>query len=87
MTNENNSADGHVYVDLGLPSGTLWAECNVGASKPEDRGDYFAWGETQAKKPGNPITGNRTNTPPIKEMSLPNTVADPIMAMKATLTN
>lgn len=33
-------------VDLGLPSGTLWASCNVGASKPEDYGLYFAWGET-----------------------------------------
>ena len=33
------------YVDLGLPSGTLWATCNVGASSPEDYGDYFAWGE------------------------------------------
>lgn len=34
------------YVDLGLPSGLLWATCNVGASKPEDYGLYFAWGET-----------------------------------------
>ena len=41
--------NGHGYVDLGLPSGTLWATCNVGASKPEDYGDYFAWGETQPK--------------------------------------
>ena len=37
------------YVDLGLPSGTLWATCNVGAEKPEDYGDYFAWGETVTK--------------------------------------
>ena len=37
------------YVDLGLPSGTLWATCNVGASSPEEYGDYFAWGETQPK--------------------------------------
>lgn len=36
----------HEWVDLGLPSGTLWAACNVGATKPEDYGDYFAWGET-----------------------------------------
>lgn len=35
------------YVDLGLPSGTLWATCNVGATSPEDYGDYFAWGETE----------------------------------------
>ncbi len=41
--------NGHAYVDLGLPSGTLWATCNVGASKPEDYGDYFAWGETETK--------------------------------------
>ncbi len=35
------------YVDLGLPSGTLWATCNVGASSSEDYGYYFAWGETE----------------------------------------
>ena len=42
--------DNHEYVDLGLPSGTLWATCNVGASSPEDYGDYFAWGETTPKE-------------------------------------
>ena len=36
-------------VDLGLPSGTLWADRNVGADSPEDYGDYFAWGETTPK--------------------------------------
>lgn len=41
--------DPHEYVDLGLPSGTLWATCNVGAENPEDYGDYFAWGETKPK--------------------------------------
>lgn len=35
------------YVDLGLPSGTLWATRNVGANFPSDYGDYFAWGETE----------------------------------------
>ena len=40
---------GHEYVDLGLPSGTLWARCNVGASSPEDYGNYYAWGETTTK--------------------------------------
>lgn len=40
---------GHEWVDLGLPSGTLWATCNVGASYPEEYGDYFAWGETKPK--------------------------------------
>lgn len=40
----------HEWVDLGLPSGTLWATCNVGSSKPEENGDYFAWGETSPKE-------------------------------------
>ncbi len=39
----------HEYVDLGLPSGTLWATFNVGANSPEEYGDYFAWGETAPK--------------------------------------
>ena len=39
----------HDYVNLGLPSGTLWATCNVGANAPEEYGYYFAWGETQPK--------------------------------------
>ena len=43
------TANGHEWVDLGLPSGTLWATCNVGASKPEDYGNYYAWGETGTK--------------------------------------
>ncbi len=44
----NSSTDygTHEYVDLGLPSGTLWATTNIGATNPEDYGDYFAWGET-----------------------------------------
>ena len=37
------------YVDLGLPSGTLWATCNLGASKPTEGGDRYAWGETVTK--------------------------------------
>ncbi len=40
---------GHYYVDLGLPSRTLWATCNIGATSPEVSGDYFAWGETKTK--------------------------------------
>ena len=39
--------NGHEYVDLGLPSGTLWAKCNIGANSETDYGLYFAWGETQ----------------------------------------
>lgn len=40
---------GHDYVDLGLPSGLKWATCNVGATTPEDYGNYYAWGETTTK--------------------------------------
>ncbi len=36
-------------IDLGLPSGTLWACCNLSASKPEEYGGYYAWGETEEK--------------------------------------
>jgi hypothetical protein len=39
----------HVAVELGLPSGTKWASCNVGASKPEEYGGHYAWGETEEK--------------------------------------
>ena len=45
-----NNHNGHEYVDLGLPSGLKWATCNVGAIKPEEYGDYFAWGETTPKQ-------------------------------------
>ena len=44
---EPGTENGHEYVDLGLPSGLKWATCNVGASSPEEYGDYFAWGETK----------------------------------------
>lgn len=45
----SGNVGGHDYVDLGLPSGTLWATCNVGATKPTEYGDLFAWGETATK--------------------------------------
>ena len=45
-----NIINGHEYVDLGLPSGLKWATCNIGANKPEEDGDYFAWGETEIKE-------------------------------------
>ena len=38
------------WVDLGLPSGLLWADRNVGAESPEDYGNYYAWGETSPKE-------------------------------------
>ena len=37
-------------INLGLPSGTKWASCNVGATKPEEYGEYYAWGETEEKE-------------------------------------
>ena len=46
------SVDDLYFVDLGLPSGTLWATTNIGASSPEDYGNYFAWGETKGYKEG-----------------------------------
>ena len=42
----SGNTNGHSYVDLGLPSGMLWATCNVGASKPSEYGQYFQWGDT-----------------------------------------
>ena len=44
-----NVHEGHEWVDLGLPSGLKWATCNVGASNPQDYGDYYAWGELSTK--------------------------------------
>lgn len=41
--------NGHKFVDLGLPSGLLWAKTNVGAASSSADGDYFAWGETETK--------------------------------------
>ena len=46
---EQTMISGHEYVDFGLSSGTLWATMNIGASKPEYPGSFFAWGETNAK--------------------------------------
>ena len=45
---ENNTNEAE-WVDLGLPSGLLWAKCNLGATAPEKFGDYYAWGETMPK--------------------------------------
>ena len=45
----NKVINGHEFVDLGLPSGLLWAKTNIGASFSSDDGDYFAWGETASK--------------------------------------
>ena len=45
----NSSINGHKCVNLGLPSGTKWATCNIGANAPEEYGDYYAWGEIEGK--------------------------------------
>ena len=46
MANKDFNYNGYEYVDLGLPSGTKWATCNVGATKPTEYGLYFQWGDT-----------------------------------------
>ena len=43
QTGVTNEYNGHAYVDLGLPSGTKWATCNLGAYVPEGRGDFYAY--------------------------------------------
>lgn len=43
------NTNGYGYVNLGLPSGKLWATCNVGANAPQESGSHLAWGETEAK--------------------------------------
>jgi len=48
-TETTGTLNGHEWVDLGLPSGTRWATCNVGASTPSAYGNYYAWGETSTK--------------------------------------
>lgn len=52
VTVTDDPSDSHEYVDLGLPSGTLWATCNIGAENITDYGDYFAWGETSGYNSG-----------------------------------
>lgn len=45
IDSSQSNANGHNYVDLGLPSGVKWATCNLGVERPEDVGNYYAWGE------------------------------------------
>lgn len=47
--NPDKVINGHKFIDLGLPSGLLWAETNVGASDAIEAGEYYAWGEIQPK--------------------------------------
>ena len=55
--------NGHEYVDLGLPSGLKWATCNVGATTPEEYGNYYAWGEITTKEVYSSETYTYTSTP------------------------
>ena len=55
--------NGHAWVDLGLPSGTRWATCNVGASTPTAYGNYYAWGETTTKTTYNSSTYTYSDNP------------------------
>ena len=55
------NSNGHEYVDLGLPSGTMWATCNVGADKPEDEGLLFQFGRVDGYKYGDINNKFRTN--------------------------
>lgn len=71
---ESNFCNGHEFVDLGLPSGTLWATCNIGASKPEEYGYYFAWGETSTKL--SYISSNYSYSGKLKKLSLKNDAAN-----------
>lgn len=43
-------SNNHAYIDLGLPSGTLWAKCNIGAIVPEGYGNYYSWAEIEKKE-------------------------------------
>ena len=61
--------NGHEWVDLGLPSGTRWATCNVGSTTPEGYGDYFAWGETTTKSLYNEDNYTYTDNPITLPMS------------------
>ncbi len=49
ISTPDDYVEGHGYVNLGLPSGTLWASCNVGANSPTDLGEQYAWGEIEVK--------------------------------------
>ena len=57
------------YVDLGLPSGTMWATCNVGADKPEDYGLLFQFGRVDGYKYGDKNNKFRTNAQNLEDGS------------------
>jgi hypothetical protein len=60
----SGTENGFGYIDLGLPSGLKWAVCNVGATKPEEYGNYYAWGETFTKSSYTSLNYNYFFNPP-----------------------
>ena len=60
-------ANGHDYIDLGLS--VKWATCNIGATTPEDYGDYFAWGETNTKSTYSLDTYTYTDNKPVLDLA------------------
>lgn len=60
----HRTVNDHTYVDLKLPSGTLWSTCNIGANNPWEIGNHFLWGETkpiEEKKSSGYLWGQRGN--------------------------
>ena len=64
-----NKENGFKYVDLGLPSGTMWATCNVGATRPEDSGLLFQFGRVNGYKYGDTNHKFRTNAQNLEDGS------------------
>lgn len=64
--------NGHEWVDLGLPSGLKWATCNVGATRPEEYGDYFAWGEPKSRTQGFTCVSKNTDVPKLEQKGIIN---------------
>ena len=80
--------NGFEYVDLGLPSGTMWATCNVGAAKPEDEGLLFQFGRTDGYKYGdndNQFKIAEQNIQDTENKFIPKTASDKIYNEGATL--
>jgi len=67
--NTNGKENGHAWVDLGLPSKTKWATCNIGANSPEEYGEYYAWGETETKTTFTPKNYQYSQNPGVLPLS------------------
>ena len=85
---KNMTENGFEYVDLGLPSGTMWATCNVGASKPENEGLLFQIGRVDGYKYGdnnNQFKTNKQNKQDTGNEFIPKTVSGKIYNAGETL--